>query len=181
MDEASKNYKMNFTLLATPAEGTSGKFVNIDRKIFGSIEGVTDREYYTNSFHIPVYYNISAYDKIRLEAPYHELTNAGHITYVEVDGDPTNNLEAFEKIIRAMKEYGVGYGSINHPVDRDPVCGYTGIINNTCPRCGREEGDIKFERIRRITGYLVGTLDRFNDAKRAEEHDRVKHFSCSVR
>ena len=178
MDEASKKYHMNFSLIATPAEGTSGRFVGMDRELFGSIEGVTDREYYTNSFHVPVYYEISAYDKIRLEAPYHELTNGGHITYVEVDGDPTQNLEAFEKIIRAMKELGIGYGSINHPVDRDPVCGYTGIIGDTCPKCGREEGDIKFERIRRITGYLVGTLDRFNDAKRAEERDRVKHFSC---
>jgi ribonucleoside-triphosphate reductase len=175
MDEASKKYKMNFTLLATPAEGLAGRFVRIDRKIFGVIEGVTDKEYYTNSFHVPVYYNISAYDKISIEAPYHELTNAGHITYVELDGDPSNNLEAFEKIIRVMKEKGIGYGSINHPVDRDPVCGYTGIIGNICPKCGREEGNIKFERIRRITGYLVGTLERFNDAKRAEERDRVKH------
>lgn len=178
MDEASQRRGMNFTLLATPAEGTAGRFVKMDRKLFGSIEGVTDREYYTNSFHIPVYYEIGAFDKIRLEAPYHELTNAGHITYVELDGDPVQNLEAFEKIIRCMKEAGVGYGSVNHPVDRDPVCGYTGIIGNECPKCGRNEGDMKFERIRRITGYLVGTLDRFNDAKKAEERDRVKHFSC---
>lgn len=177
MDEASKEYNMNFTLIATPAEGLSGRFVKMDREIFGSIEGVTDREYYTNSFHVPVYYEITAFDKIRIEAPYHELTNAGHITYVELDGDPTHNLEAFEKIIRAMKEAGIGYGSINHPVDRDPVCGFTGIISNRCPFCGREEGDMKFERIRRITGYLVGTLERFNDAKRAEERDRVKHMS----
>jgi len=177
MDEASKKYNMNFTLIATPAEGLAGRFVKLDRKIFGLIEGVTDREYYTNSFHVPVYHEINAFDKIKIEAPYHELTNAGHITYVEVDGDPTQNLVAFEKIIRAMKEAGIGYGSINHPVDRDPVCGYTGIIYNTCPKCGREEGDIKFERIRRITGYLVGTLERFNDAKRAEERDRIKHMS----
>jgi len=177
MDEASRKYNMNFTLIATPAEGLAGRFVRMDRKIFGSIEGITDRDYYTNSFHVPVYYPIGIFDKIRIEAPYHELTNAGHITYVEVDGDPTQNLEAFEKIIRAMKEAGIGYGSINHPVDRDPVCGYTGIIGNKCPSCGREEGDVKFERIRRITGYLVGTLERFNDAKRAEERDRVKHMS----
>ncbi|SHI67966.1 anaerobic ribonucleoside triphosphate reductase [Lutispora thermophila] len=177
MDEASKKYNMNFTLIATPAEGLSGRFVKIDREMFGSIEGITDRKYYTNSFHVPVYYEISAFDKIRIEAPYHELTNAGHITYVEVDGDPTQNLKAFEKIIRAMKEAGIGYGSINHPVDRDPMCGFTGIIGNTCPFCGREEGDVKFERIRRITGYLVGTIERFNDAKRAEEHDRVRHMS----
>ena len=140
MDEASKKYNMNFTLIATPAEGLSGRFVKMDRKIFGSIEGITDREYYTNSFHVPVYYSINAFDKITIEAPYHELTNAGHITYVEVDGDPSQNLKAFEKIIRAMKEAGIGYGSINHPVDRDPVCGFTGIIGNTCPSCGREEG-----------------------------------------
>jgi ribonucleoside-triphosphate reductase len=177
MDEASRKAGMNYTLLATPAEGLSGRFVGMDREIYGCIEGVTDKEYYTNSFHIPVGYSISAFDKIRLEAPYHELTNAGHITYVEVDGDPTQNLEAFEKIIRCMKEAGVGYGAINHPVDRDPVCGYTGILNGKCPKCGREEGDIRFERIRRITGYLVGTLDRFNDAKKAEVRDRVKHFA----
>lgn len=176
MDEASQKYKLNFTLLGTPAEGTAGRFVKMDRKTFGTIKGVTDREYYTNSFHIPVYHKINAFDKIRLEAPYHELTNAGHITYIELDGDPLNNLEAFEKVVRAMKEAGIGYGSINHPVDRDPVCGYTGIIGDTCPSCGRSEDDIKFERIRRITGYLVGTLDRFNDAKKAEERDRVKHL-----
>jgi anaerobic ribonucleoside-triphosphate reductase len=175
MDEASKKYGMNYTLLATPAEGLSGRFVRMDKKLFGSIEGITDKEYYTNSFHIPVSYKINAFDKVRLEAPYHELTNAGHITYVEVDGDPLQNLDAFEKIIRCMKEAGIGYGAINHPVDRDPVCGYTGILNGKCPNCGREEGDIRFERIRRITGYLVGTLDRFNDAKKAEVRDRVKH------
>lgn len=177
-DETSRKYKMNFTLIATPAEGISGRFVKIDRQKFGIIEGVTDREYYTNSFHVPVYYPISAFEKIRIEAPYHELTNAGHITYVELDGDPSQNPEAFEKVVRAMKEAGIGYGSINHPVDRDPVCGYTGIIGDECPACGRKEGDIKFERIRRITGYLVGTLERFNDAKKAEERDRVKHSLC---
>ena len=174
-DEASQKTGMNVTLLATPAEGLSGRFVKIDRRLFGDIPGVTDREYYTNSFHVPVYYNIGAVDKIKIEAPYHALTNAGHISYVELDGDTTQNLEAFEKIVRVMKESGVGYGSINHPVDRDPVCGYNGIIGDTCPNCGRSEEDHPFERIRRITGYLVGTLDRFNNAKRAEEHDRVKH------
>lgn len=181
MDDISKQYKMNFTLLGTPAEGTAGRFVKMDRELYGTIEGVTDREYYTNSFHIPVYHEIRAFEKIALEAPYHEFTNAGHITYIELDGDPTQNVEAFEKVVRFMKESGIGYGSINHPVDRDPVCGYTGIIGDVCPKCGREEGDIKFDRIRRITGYLVGTLDRFNDAKRAEERDRVKHFSCSLK
>ncbi|KNF09029.1 anaerobic ribonucleoside-triphosphate reductase NrdD [Gottschalkia purinilytica] len=177
MDDAANNYKMNFSLIATPAEGTAGRFIKIDREIFGEIDGVTNREYYTNSFHVPVYYNTTAFNKIKTEAPYHELTNGGHITYVELDGDPSQNIDAFEKIIRAMKETGIGYGSINHPVDRDPVCGYSGIIGDECPGCGREEGNIKFERIRRITGYLVGTLERFNDAKRSEERDRVKHAS----
>ena len=177
MDDLSAETHLNFSLLATPAEGLSGRFVRMDRERFGSIEGVTDREYYTNSFHIPVYYPISAYTKIQLEAPYHELTNAGHITYIELDGDPSTNLDAFEKVIRYMKAQGIGYGSINHPVDRDPVCGYNGIIGDTCPKCGRSEtdGEYGFQRIRRITGYLVGTLDRFNNAKRAEVRDRVKH------
>ncbi len=137
MDQAAKKYGLNFSLIATPAEGLSGRFVKLDRAKYGSIPGVTDRDYYTNSFHIPVYHGISAFDKIRLEAPYHALTNGGHITYVELDGDPTTNLEAFEKVIRCMKEQGIGYGSINHPVDRDPVCGYTGIIGDVCPQCGR--------------------------------------------
>jgi ribonucleoside-triphosphate reductase len=178
LDRMSKEKQMNFTLLATPAEGLSGRFLRIDRKKYGELEGVTDREYYTNGFHIPVHHTISAFEKIRIEAPYHALTNAGHITYVELDGDPTNNTDAFEQIIRAMKDAGIGYGSVNHPVDRDPVCGYNGIIDDVCPGCGRTEdgeAEIGFDRIRRITGYLVGTLDRFNDAKRAEEHDRVKH------
>ena len=147
----------------------------LDRERFGEIKGVTDREYYTNSFHVPVYYPINAFQKIAIEAPYHALTNAGHISYVEMDGDPTKNLEAFEKVVRYMHDQGIGYGSINHPVDRDPVCGFNGIIGDCCPKCGRTEDGHAFERIRRITGYLVGTLDRFNDAKRAEERDRVKH------
>ncbi|MFQ9387425.1 MAG: anaerobic ribonucleoside-triphosphate reductase [Coprococcus sp.] len=211
----------------TPAESLSGRFVRIDQKKYGKIPGVTDREYYTNSFHVPVYYPIKAYKKIQLEAPYHALTNAGHISYVELDGDTCKNLKAFESVIRYMKEQGIGYGSVNHPVDRDPVCGYTGVIDDIVRdadakkenrsawlslrnsernirmyRCTRmkklwQEGlnmtgeelrnadaaannavvgeGVKFERIRRITGYLVGTTDRFNDAKRAEEHDRVKH------
>ncbi|MBE5776217.1 MAG: anaerobic ribonucleoside triphosphate reductase [Clostridiales bacterium] len=175
MDKKTQETGMNYTLLATPAEGLSGRFVRMDKERFGIIEGVTDREYYTNSFHVPVYYNTSAFHKISTEAPYHGFTNAGHITYVEMDGDPLQNLEAFEKIVRHMHDTGIGYGSINHPVDRDPVCGFNGIIGDTCPHCGREEGGKPFERIRRITGYLVGTLDRFNNAKRAEEHDRVKH------
>ncbi len=179
MDRKTEETGLNFSLIATPAEGLSGRFVKMDRKKFGKIEGVTDRDYYTNSFHVPVYFHINAFDKIRIEAPYHNLTNGGHISYVELDGDPTKNLDAFEQIIRCMKESGIGYGSINHPVDRDPICGYTGVIEDVCPQCGRrdhEENKVGFERIRRITGYLVGTVDRFNNGKRAEEHDRVKHF-----
>jgi ribonucleoside-triphosphate reductase len=180
-DEATRKYSLNFSLIATPAEGLSGRFVVIDRNKFGKLPGITDRDYYTNSFHVPVYYPISVWDKIKIEAPYHSLTNGGHISYVELDGDPADNLEAFEQIIRCMKESGIGYGSINHPVDRDPICGYTGIIKDSCPLCGRLETDDepKFERIRRITGYLVGTIDRFNNAKQAEERERVKHSLAS--
>ena len=177
LDEKSKETGLNFTLLATPAEGLAGRFVKMDKERFGIVPGVTDREYYTNSFHVPVYYTISAFNKIKIEAPYHAFTNAGHISYIEMDGDPMKNLEAFEKVVRCMKESGIGYGSINHPVDRDPVCGYTGIIGDVCPGCGRREGDgnVPIERIRRITGYLVGTMERWNDAKTAEERDRTKH------
>ena len=138
-DENSAKYNLNFTCLATPAEGLSGRFTSIDRAIYGKIKGVTDREYYTNSFHVPVYYNISITDKIKTEAPYHELTNGGHISYIELDGDVASNVDAFEKVIRIMKESGIGYGAINHPVDRDPVCGYVGVINDVCPGCGRHE------------------------------------------
>lgn len=140
-DEYSEKYNLNFTLLATPAEGLSGRFTNIDRAIYGKIKGVTDREYYTNSFHIPVYYNISIANKIKKEGPYHALTNAGHISYIELDGDPTQNVKAFQKIVRMMKENNMGYAAINHPVDRDPVCGYVGIIGDVCPGCGRREGE----------------------------------------
>ncbi|WP_314624892.1 anaerobic ribonucleoside triphosphate reductase [uncultured Selenomonas sp.] len=175
MDEEAKRTGLNFSLLATPAEGLSGRFVRLDRKRFGELPGITDRDYYTNSFHVPVYCPITAAKKIRLEAPYHALTNAGHISYIEMDGDPSKNVQAFEAIVRYMHDAGIGYGSVNHPVDRDPVCGYNGIIDNICPRCGRKENGRPFERIRRITGYLVGTIDRWNNAKRAEEHDRVKH------
>lgn len=177
-DSYSKKYHLNFSLLGTPAEGIAGRFTKLDRKEFGEIPGVTDRDYYTNSFHVPVYYPISAFDKIEIEAPYHDLCNAGHITYIELDGDPSNNIEAFEAVIRKMHDAGIGYGSVNHPVDRDPVCGFSGIINgNRCPACGRLEsdGEVPFERLRRITGYLVGSLERWNDAKKAEEGDRVKH------
>ena len=141
-DKKSQELKMNFTLLATPAEGLAGRFLRIDQKRYGKIEGINDREYYTNSFHIPVWYNISIYDKIKLEAPYHALCNAGHISYVELDGDTNKNVEAFEAVVRWMHDAQIGYGSINHPVDRDPICGYVGVIGDVCPRCGRREGEI---------------------------------------
>lgn len=153
MDKETEATGMNYSLLATPAEGLSGRFVKMDREAFGNIPGVTDRDYYTNSFHVPVYYKINAFEKLAIEAPFHELTNAGHISYVELDGDPLNNLSAFEKVVRYMKEVGIGYGSINHPVDRDPECGYTGIIGDRCPRCGRTEAEHRKsakERIPRI-------------------------------
>ena len=178
IDRYSKKYKLNFSLIATPAEGLSGRFVKMDRELFGEIEGITNHKFYTNSFHIPVYYNISVFEKIKKEAPYHSFTNGGHISYIEVDGDIAKNLDAFESIIRCMKEEGIGYGAVNHPVDRDSICGYNGIIDNVCPKCGRTEDSVPFERIRRITGYLVGTLDRFSDAKRDEVENRVKHLKA---
>lgn len=152
-DEYSQKYNLNFTCLATPAEGLSGRFVNIDKAVYGKIKGVTDRAYYTNSFHIPVYYNISVAKKLKLEGEYHKLTNAGHISYIEVDGDPSDNLEAFENIVRIMKESDIGYGAINHPVDRDPVCGYVGIIKDVCPRCGRKAGEpIPADLLKKLNG-----------------------------
>ena len=150
-DAKSQKMRMNFTLLATPAEGLSGRFLRLDQKRYGKLPGITDREYYTNSFHIPVWFPISAYEKIRLEAPYHALCNAGHISYVELDGDTARNVEAFESVVRCMHDCGIGYGSINHPVDRDPVCGYVGIIGDVCPRCGRHEGEeIPPERVEEL-------------------------------
>lgn len=150
-DDSSVTYRLNFTCLATPAEGLSGRFVRLDWRKYGVIKGVTDRDYYTNSFHVPVYFPITAAKKIEIEASYHALTNAGHISYVEMDGDAAKNPEAFEAIIRHMKECGIGYGSVNHPVDRDPVCGFNGIIGDACPRCGRHEDEqIVTERITRI-------------------------------
>lgn len=175
MEEETAKHQLNFSLIATPAEGLAGRFVRLDRKQFGTLPGITDKEYYTNSFHVPVGYSLSAFKKIGLEAPYHELTNAGHITYVELDGDTSKNPKAFMKIIRHMKESGIGYGSVNHPVDQDPLCSYVGIIGDTCPQCGRTEEEHPFVRIRRITGYLVGNLDRFNNAKLSEVRDRVVH------
>ncbi|OED58963.1 anaerobic ribonucleoside triphosphate reductase [Acholeplasma laidlawii] len=177
IDAKARQYKLNFSLIATPAEGLSGRFVQMDKKRFGILEGITDHEFYTNSFHIPVYYPTEAFHKIDIEAPYHALTNGGHISYIELDGDPAKNIPAFEAIIKYMAKKGIGYGSINHPVDFDPVCKYVGIINEECPKCGRKETpDAPFDRIRRITGYLVGTLDRFNNAKKKEVEERVKHF-----
>ena len=165
MDDKSKETGLNFTLLATPAEGLSGSFVRIDQKKYGKIPGVTDREYYTNSFHIPVYYPISAFEKIRKEAPFHALTNAGHISYVELDGDVCKNIDAFESVIRCMKEAGIGYGSVNHPVDRDPVCGYNGIIDDVCPRCGRHAGEgVPLEKLQEL---------------RKKYHD-VPDYSCLI-
>ncbi|MEE0888457.1 MAG: anaerobic ribonucleoside triphosphate reductase [Candidatus Saccharimonadaceae bacterium] len=147
-DQYCKKYKLNFSLLATPAEGIAGRFTRIDRKEYGVIPGVTDRDFYTNSFHVPVYYPISAFEKIEIEAPYHNLCNAGHITYIELDGDPSQNLAAFESVIRKMHDEGIGYGSVNHPVDRDPVCGFSGIITGErCPHCGRLEGDVPFDKV----------------------------------
>ena len=153
MNDASNKYQLNFSLIATPAEGLSGRFVRLDKQRFGIIPGVTDRDYYTNSFHVPVHYSITAFEKIKIEAPYHNLTNGGHISYIELDGDPSENIDAFEQVIRYMKECGIGYGSINHPVDRDPVCGHTGIIGDFCPKCGRQitEGGTGHLRIKRIT------------------------------
>ena len=149
IDRYAQEYKLNFSLIATPAEGLSGRFVGIDKSIYGEIPGVTDRAYYTNSFHVPVYYNISVVEKLKIEGPYHALTNGGHISYIELDGDTANNLEAFEKIVRVMHDNQIGYGAINHPVDRDPVCGYTGVIGDVCPGCGRREGEgVTVERVK---------------------------------
>ena len=177
MDQATPQYGLNFSLIATPAEGLSGRFVRMDRERFGVIEGVTDRDYYTNSFHVPVYYPISAFEKIRREAPDHTMTNGGHISYIELDGDPTQNLEAFEQVVRFMKECGIGYGSINHPVDRDPICGYTGIIGETCPRCGRKAGEgVPLEKLHKLGLYKhlnAQTLGYPGDP--AEEADRMEN------
>lgn len=175
-DEASQKYNLNFSLLATPAEGLSGKFVTKDRELFGEIKGITDKEWYTNSFHVPVDYKIDAIKKINIEGPYHKLCNAGHISYVELPSAPTNNLEAFESIIQAMYEADMGYAAVNFPVDICKECGFNGVIDtDLCPACGTSG---KISRVRRITGYL-STLDMFNDAKKAEEKNRTKHMEFS--
>ena len=153
-DEYTKEYNLNFTCLATPAEGLSGRFVAIDRSIYGKIKGVTDRDYYTNSFHVPVYYKTTVKHKMEIEGKYHKLTNAGHISYVELDGDTVNNVDAFENVVRIMHDNDIGYGAINHPVDRDPVCGYVGVIKDVCPRCGRHEGEgVEMEKINSYDCY----------------------------
>nr|WP_182199877.1 anaerobic ribonucleoside triphosphate reductase [Paraliobacillus salinarum] len=173
-DQAADQYDLNFSLIATPAEGLSGKFTRSDQKEFGIISGVTERDYYTNSFHVPVYYTIRAIDKIRKEGAFHKLCNGGHISYVECDGDVSKNTKALDTLVKAMAMSDFGYGSINHPVDRCKTCGYTGIIDESCPKCENDDQE-KVERIRRITGYLVGDMKKWNSAKRAEESQRVKH------
>ncbi|WP_106768458.1 anaerobic ribonucleoside triphosphate reductase [Paenibacillus faecalis] len=175
-DEMSEQYDLNISLFATPAEGLSGKFTKLDRAAFGTIPGVTDREYYTNSFHIPVYYPVAAFQKIQWEAPFHKLCNAGAISYVELDGNARQNTTAFRKIVQFALDQDIGYFSVNHPLDRCPVCDYEGIIGSACPQCGVEEGKVVFHRLRRVTGYLTGNYtERFNSAKQAEVRDRVKH------
>ncbi|HBL36586.1 MAG TPA: anaerobic ribonucleoside-triphosphate reductase [Firmicutes bacterium] len=171
IDEMAEEYDLNYTLLATPAEGLSGRFVGIDRKVFGMIPGITDRDYYTNSFHVPVGQEISCFEKINLEGPYHRFTNAGHISYVEFSAPPADNLEAFEKIIRHMATADMGYGGINFPIDECLTCGNRGIFDDECPSCQATN----IRRVRRITGYL-STVDRFNDAKKAELKDRIAHL-----
>lgn len=176
-DEASERYNLNISLFATPAEGLSGKFTKLDRHTFGVIKGVTDREYYTNSFHVPVYHPMAAYRKIRSEAPFHELCNAGAISYVELDGNARQNTAAFREIVQFALQQNIGYFSVNHPVDRCPACNYEGIIGSACPGCGASEADENFQRLRRVTGYLTGNYtERFNSAKQAEVRDRVKHL-----
>ena len=175
-DQRSEELGLNITLLATPAESLAGRFLKLDRKKYGVITGVTDKEYYTNSNHIPVDFDISMYDKLAIEAPYHALCNAGHIAYVEVDGEVSSNPQAVKDVVRMMHSLDVGYGAINHPVDFDPACGYTGVIKDECPNCKRTNFyEEPFESIRRITGYLTGTLNNFNSAKKAEVRDRVRH------
>ncbi|TCL73267.1 ribonucleoside-triphosphate reductase class III catalytic subunit [Hydrogenispora ethanolica] len=172
VDDFAEEYDLNYTLLATPAEGLSGRFVAMDRKRFGVITGVTDREYYTNSFHVPVSFEISSYDKVALEGPYHQMANAGHISYVEMKAPPIDNLDAYEKLLRHMAASDMGYAGINFPIDECLSCSYRGVIpEDECPSCGSPQ----IRRVRRITGYL-STVDRFNDAKQAELRDRSKHW-----
>lgn len=178
-DAWSENEHMNYSVIGTPAEGLSGRFVRADKARFGSIPGVTDRDYYTNSSHVPVYYPISAFKKIEIEAPYHSIENGGHIAYIELDGDPSNNLKAFERIVRYMHDKGIGYGAINHPVDRDSICGYVGIIGDVCPRCGRKEGEpMTMEMWAKLKGYAnVGNTDTLGyHGDTNEEADRIPNY-----
>ena len=170
-DEFKNKYHLNYSVLASPAESLAGRFLRMDREKFGVIKNVTDRDYYVNSFHIDVKKEISIFDKIRKEAPFHKLTKGGHITYVELDGEARKNISVILKIVKVMKDSGIGYGSINHPVDRCKDCGTEAIIYDSCPVCGSQN----ISRIRRITGYLTGDLESWNSAKKAEEMDRVKH------
>ena len=170
-ERLKEKYNLNFSVLATPAEGLSGRFTKMDRKKYGSIPGVTDRDYYVNSFHVDVKEPVTILEKIRCEAPFHALTKGGHITYVELDGEAQKNIRAISKIVKVMHDEGIGYGSINHPVDTCRKCGYKGVIYDKCPVCSSEA----IFRMRRITGYLTGDLGSWNSAKQAEEHDRVKH------
>ena len=174
MDQLAEETGLNYTLLATPAESYAGKALKISRSKHGIVKGVTDKEWFTNSNHVPVEYKINAVNKIKIEAPYHALTNAGHITYVELAEDASKNIDALETYVMAMKQSGIGYGSFNVPVDRCLECGYSGVIYNECPKCGNRD-EHNFERIRRITGYLVGSLDKWNSSKRLEERNRTKH------
>lgn len=172
-NQFSEQYQHNYSVLATPAEGLSGKFTRVDRKQFGILPGITDRDYYTNSNHVPVYYKCSARHKAEVEAPYHDLTRGGHIFYVEMDGDATHNPEAIMRVVDMMDHYNIGYGSVNHTRNRCQDCGYENADKqlDTCPRCGSH----RIDRLQRITGYLVGTTDRWNNAKLAELNDRVTH------
>ena len=170
-DEYKAKYNLNYSVLATPAEGLSGRFTRMDRRKYGKIAGVTDNDYYVNSFHVDVKEPISIVEKIKREAPFHAITRGGHITYVELDGEAQKNVKAITKIVKVMHDEGIGYGSINHPVDTCNACGYRGMIYDKCPVCQSEN----IMRMRRITGYLTGDLSTWNSAKRAEEHDRVKH------
>ena len=174
MDLKGEETGLNYTLLATPAESYAGKALKLVREKHGVIDGVTDKEWFTNSNHIPVEFEINAVNKIKKEAPYHALTNAGHITYVELKEDASKNIEALEKLVIAMKNNGIGYGSFNVPVDRCLGCGHNGVIYNECPKCNNSD-EKNIERIRRITGYLVGTLSKWNTSKKNEEKNRTRH------
>ncbi|MEW6171889.1 MAG: anaerobic ribonucleoside-triphosphate reductase, partial [Bacillota bacterium] len=173
IDEACDKYNLNYTLLATPAEGTAGRFIKPDRREFGIVPGVNDRDYYTNSFHVPVHFPAECFRKIELEGPYHKFCNAGHISYVELPSPPVDNPEAVEAILRHMAQNDMGYVGINFPVDFCEHCSFSGVLGDECPKCG----STSIRRVRRITGYL-STVDRFNDAKVSELKNRVVHLGA---